>query len=160
MVIPTHIVAVGGIVENNEGDILLVKTKNNGWVFPGGQVEVEESLLDALVREIKEESGIDVSVEKLISVSSNTAIHKWHDGVTDVPTKVILDFICKPIGGILQTSEETTECKWVSKSKVLELVESPAIQRRYRVFLENFEEVTYMEFVTKPEFKLKQTRTI
>lgn len=39
MIMPTHIVAVGGIVENEKGEILLVKVRN-GWVFPGGQVEV------------------------------------------------------------------------------------------------------------------------
>ena len=35
---PTHIVATGGIVEDNAGNILLVKTYHGGWVFPGGQV--------------------------------------------------------------------------------------------------------------------------
>jgi len=95
MVMPTHIVAVGGIVEDSKGNILLVKTRNSGWVFPGGQVEIGENLTDALVREIKEESGIDVSVTKLIGVYSNTAIYKWYDGVTDVPTKVMLDFTCE-----------------------------------------------------------------
>lgn len=59
---PTHIVAVGGIVENEQGDILLVKTHHGWWVFPGGQVEAGENLIDALSREIKEESGIDTVV--------------------------------------------------------------------------------------------------
>nr|WP_083486512.1 NUDIX hydrolase [Alicyclobacillus ferrooxydans] len=53
MVFPTHIVAVGGIVEDGEGNVLLVKTRDGGWVFPGGQVEVGENLMDALCREIK-----------------------------------------------------------------------------------------------------------
>ncbi len=35
MMMPTHIVAVGGVVENERGEILLVKDRN-GWVFPGG----------------------------------------------------------------------------------------------------------------------------
>ena len=108
MVMPTHIVAVGGIVEDGNGNILLVKTRNGGWVFPGGQVEVGENLPDALIREIKEESGIDVTVSKLIGVYSNTAIHKWYDGVTDVPTKVILDFTCELVGGELAISGETS----------------------------------------------------
>jgi 8-oxo-dGTP diphosphatase len=38
MWMPTHIVAVGGIVENERDEILLVKGRS-GWVFPGGQVE-------------------------------------------------------------------------------------------------------------------------
>ena len=59
MLMPTHIIAVGGITEDKEGNILLVKTYHGGWVFPGGQVEEGENLIDALTREIKEESGID-----------------------------------------------------------------------------------------------------
>ena len=118
MAMPTHIVAVGGIVED-EGNILLVKTQHGGWVFPGGQVEAGENLMDALSREIKEESGIDAVVSHLIGVYSNTGMYKWHDGVTDIPTKVMLDYVCKPVGGQLCTSEETSDSRWVAKEKVL-----------------------------------------
>lgn len=69
---PTHIVATGGIVEDNAGNILLVKTYHGGWVFPGGQVEVGENLMDALKREVKEESGIDVVISHLIGIYLNT----------------------------------------------------------------------------------------
>jgi 8-oxo-dGTP diphosphatase len=62
MQMPVHIVAAGGFVENKQGEILLVKERRGGWVFPGGQVEVGENLIDGLIREVKEESGIDVVV--------------------------------------------------------------------------------------------------
>ena len=155
MVMPTHIVAVGGIVEDGKGNILLVKTRNAGWVFPGGQVEVGENLTDALVREIKEESGIDVTVSKLIGVYSNTALHKWYDGVTDVPTKVMLDFTCEMIGGELAISEETTDSKWIAKDEVLNMITAPAIVTRYKAYLEFTGEVHYMEYITKPIFEIK-----
>lgn len=155
MAMPTHIVAVGGIVENEQGQILLVKTEHNGWVFPGGQVEVGENLMDALIREIKEESGIDVIVSNLIGVYSNTGIYKWHDGVTDVPTKVMLDFMCKPVGGELCTSEETSEVLWFEKDKVLNVVISPAIRTRYQAYLDFSGSSCYMEYVTKPSFEIK-----
>ena len=54
-------------------------------VFPGGQVEVGENLMEALMREIKEESGIDTAVSHFNQNYSNTGIYKWYDGVTDVP---------------------------------------------------------------------------
>ena len=155
MVMPTHIVAVGGIVEDGKGNILLVKTRNAGWVFPGGQVEVGENLTDALVREIKEESGIDVTVSKLIGVYSNTALHKWYDGITDVPTKVMLDFTCEMIGGELAISEETTDSKWIAKDEVLNMITAPAIVTRYKAYLQFTGEVHYMEYVTKPSFEIK-----
>jgi 8-oxo-dGTP diphosphatase len=160
MAMPTHIVAVGGIVENEQEQVLLVKTQHGGWVFPGGQVEVGENLMDALIREIKEESGIDVVVSYLIGVYSNTGIHKWHDGVTDVPTKVMLDFMCKPVGGELCTSEETSESHWFEKDKVLDMVIAPAIRIRYQAYLDFGGNSCYMEYVTKPNFEVKLKRTV
>lgn len=41
-VMPTHIIAGAGIVINDKEEVLMVKTHNQGRVFPGGQVEVEE----------------------------------------------------------------------------------------------------------------------
>ena len=152
---PTHIVAVGGIVENEQGHVLLVKTQHGGWVFPGGQVEAGENLMNALIREIKEESGMDVIVSNLIGVYSNTGIYKWHDGVTDVPTKVMLDFMCKPVGGELCTSEEASEVLWFEKNKVLDVVTAPAIRTRYQAYLDFGGSSWYMEYVTKPDFEVK-----
>lgn len=160
MAMPKHIVAVGGIVENEDGNILLVKTQHGGWVCPGGQVEVGENLMDALSREIKEESGIDTVISHLIGVYSNTGIYKWHDGVTDITTKVMLDYVCRPVGGELCTSEETSNSRWVAKDKVLDLVTAPAVRIRYQAYLDFDGQVSYMEYITKPEFELKLKRTI
>lgn len=160
MAMPTHIVAVGGIVEDEQGNILLVKTHHGGWVFPGGQVEVGENLMDALIREIKEESGIDVAVSKLIGVYSNTGIHKFYDGVTDVPTKLMLDYICKPVGGELAISDETSDSRWVAKEKVLDLVTALAIRTRYKAYLEFNGEINYMDYITQPTFEIKLNRTV
>lgn len=160
MKMPTHIVAAGGIVENEEGDILLVKTEHGGWVYPGGQIEVGENLIDGLMREIKEESGIDVEVAHLIGVYSNTGMYKWYDGITDVPTKIMFDFVCKPVGGELCTSEETSEVMWVSKDKVLSMITADAIKTRYQAYLEFEGKVIYKEYVTNPIFQLKLDRHI
>ncbi|MDI2588817.1 NUDIX hydrolase [Psychrobacillus sp. NEAU-3TGS] len=160
MVMPMHIVAVGGIVEDEQGNILLVKTHHGGWVFPGGQVEVGENLMDALIREIKEESGIDVAVSKLIGVYSNTGIHKFYDGVTDVPTKLMMDFICKPLGGELATSEETSDSQWIAQEKVLDFLTAPAIRTRFKAYLELDGKIKYMDYVTHPTFEIKLNRTV
>lgn len=160
MEMPTHIVAAGGIVEDDQGNILLVKTHHGGWVYPGGQVEVGENVINAVTREIKEESGIDTIVSHLIGVHSNTGMHKWFDGVTDVPTKVMFDFVCKPVGGELATSEETTDSRWVAKEQVLDMIEAPAIRTRFQAYLDFDGSVQYMDYVTKPAFELKMKRDI
>lgn len=160
MTFPTHIIAVGGIVEDGQGSILLVKTRDGGWVYPGGQVEIGENLMEALSREVKEESGIDTTVSYLVGVYSNTGIYKWYDGVTDVPTKVMLDFVCKPIGGELDISDETTESRWVAKDHVLDFVHAPAIRTRYQAYLDFSGDINYMEYVTRPEFAIKRRRSL
>lgn len=160
MKMPTHIVAAGGIVEDGQGNILLVKTRHRGWEFPGGQVEVGENVIDAVTREVKEESGIDIIVSHLIGVYSNIGTYKWFDGVTNIPTKVMFDFVCNPIGGELATSEETSDSRWVAKEHVLDMVEAPAIRTRFQAYLNFDGTVQYMDYITKPEFELKVKRDI
>ncbi|WP_262177140.1 NUDIX hydrolase [Saccharococcus sp. Marseille-Q5394] len=155
---PTHIVACGGLVEDREGNMLIVKTEHGGWVFPGGQVEVGENLMDGVIREVKEESGIDVEVSHLIGVYTNSAIYKWYDGVTDVPTKIMFDFACKPVGGELCTSDETSDCKWVPKDEVLAYITQPAIRARIDEYFKFDGNVEYQEYVTHPGFDVKMSR--
>ncbi|MFC0302191.1 NUDIX hydrolase [Virgibacillus soli] len=161
MQMPVHIVAAGGFVENTKGEILLVKTRREGhWVFPGGQVEVGENLIDGVIREVKEESGIDVKVSHLVGVFSNTATYEGHSGVKIVPTKVMFDFVCDPIGGELATSDETSDSRWVSKEKVLDMVSAPVLRTRYQVYLDYNGSVHYMDYITRPQFELKFERKL
>ncbi|MEG0306671.1 MAG: NUDIX hydrolase [Clostridium sp.] len=160
MIMPTHIVTAAGVVENHKGEILLVKAHHGGWVFPGGQVEVGENLIDAATREIKEESGINVDVKKLFAISSNTATHKGYNGVEKVPTKVMMDFICTFIDGTLCISDENSESCWVKKDKVLDMITSPAIRQRFQAYLDYDGNVQYLEYVAKPDFNLKINRKI
>ena len=161
MQMPVHIVAAGGFVENTQGEILLVKIRRGGhWVFPGGQVEVGENLLDGVIREVKEESGIDVIVSHLVGIYSNTATYEGHSGVKIVPTKVMFDFVCEPVGGELTTSDETSDSRWVSKEEVLDLVAAPALRTRYQAYLDYTGSVNYGDYITKPQFELKLERNV
>ena len=158
---PKHIVAAGGIVENDSGEILLVKHRDHkAWAFPGGQVENGENLIDAVIREIKEESGINVSVVRLIVISSNTASYEGTNGYEAIPTKVMFDFVCKFIDGELRSSDETSESKWVKKEEVMNYMIAPAYRERFQTYLDFDDTVTYLEYVTRPEFKLMVKRGI
>lgn len=138
---------------------MLVKIARDGhWVFPSGQVEVGENLIDGIIREIKEESGIDVTVSHLIGVYSNTATYEGHSGVKIVPTKVMFDFVCEPVGGKLATSNETSDSRWVKKEEVLEMISAPALRTRYQAYVDYNGSVQYMDYVTKPQFELNLER--
>jgi 8-oxo-dGTP diphosphatase len=153
-VIPTHIVAAAGVVVNGDGDILLVKTYKSGWGFPGGQVEVGENLIEAVKREIMEETGVDVEVGELFCVSSNVGKYAIESG--EVPTKVMFDFICRVKDGVPRPSEENSESAFVPRDRVLDrLLGSPAHAERFKAFLEYSRRPTYLAYVTKPAFELK-----
>lgn len=68
---PKHIVAASAVIRNEKGDIALVRTERRGWELPGGQIEIGESLIEGLQREIFEECGIQVKLGRLVQVRSN-----------------------------------------------------------------------------------------
>ncbi len=158
--LPTHIVAGAGIVLNGDGELLMVKTWRGGWVFPGGQVEVGENVVDAVKREILEETGIDAEVGELFCVSSNTCKYPGYNGVKEVPTKIMLDFICTAKGGTPRPSDENSESAFFPRDKILDLIRAPAITERFKAYLEYAGRPTYLEYVTRPAFQLKLKRFI
>ena len=159
-VMPVHIFAAAGIVINEKNEILMVKNLRRGWEFPGGQVEAGENVINGVKREILEETGIEAEVGEVFCISSNTGKYPGYNGVKEIPTKIILDFICHAKGGIPGPSEENSETAFVPKDKVLELIRTPAYIERYKAFLEYAGRPIYMEYVTKPEFQLKLKRLI
>lgn len=159
-VMPTHIIACAGIVINENDEILMVKTHNAGWVFPGGQVEVGENVISAVKREIMEEAGVDIEVGEVFCISSNTRKNPGYNGVKEIPTKIMLDFICRAKSGTPRPSDENSESAYVAREKVLELMQTPVYRERYKAFLEYTGRPIYMEYVTKPSFELKLKRLI
>ena len=157
---PLHIVAAAGYVEDGNGNLLLVKLPHRGWDTPGGQIEIGESIEEGVLREILEESGITASVRCLAGVYSNVGQHLFYDGVTHVPTKVMLDFICDYIDGEPRASDETSEAIWVPKKEVMQHLTHPVMKFRFEKIL-NFEgRVCYASYVTKPEFKVLSDRYV
>ena len=159
-VMPVHIIAGAGIVINEKNEILMIKNHRRGWEFPGGQVEVGESVINAVKREIFEETGIEIEIGEVFCISSNTGKYPGYNGVKEIPTKLMLDFICYATGGLPRASEENSETAFVPKNKVLELIQTPAYIERYKAFLEYEGRPIYLEYVTRPEFQLKQKRLI
>ena len=107
-----------------------------------------------------EETGIDVEVGEIFSISSNTCKYPGYNGVKEIPTKIILDFICRVKGGTLRSSEENSETAFIPKNRVLDLIRTPAYIERFKAFLECTGRPAYLEYVTKPEFQLKLKRLI
>lgn len=151
MEFPTHIVAVGGLVRRDDGQVLICKSKRGHWEFPGGQVEIGENLEEALVREIKEETGITSKVVNLVGIYSNTKSYTNDRGVF-IPTKLILDFICDYLSGIPTDSNETESVTWASVSRALELITHQSYRKRLENMLARDGTIKYRAYESYPSF--------
>lgn len=147
---PTHIVSVGALIENDEGKILMIKEPKRGWEFPGGQVEIGENLTEALKREVKEETGIDIAIGNLTTINSNIGIGVQYDGVSPIPTIVSFGFNGKSISGELTTSEESLEVKWFERDEVLNLIEEEFTRDKVKLMMNYNGRVTYSVFSRNP----------
>jgi 8-oxo-dGTP diphosphatase len=138
--IPKQIVAVAGLVENSQNEILLVRHPRRGWEIAGGQVEEGENLINALKREVKEEAGVDISVGELAGIYTKYSS----------PALLILGFLCEYIEGDLRPSSESPEVSWVPKGDVLERISHPAIHDRIQDMLKYNGKIMYRVYSTDP----------
>lgn len=107
------IVAVGAVILK-DNNVLLVKRGNEPyrgyWSIPGGRVRFGERIRDALRREVREETGLDVEIGRLVCVLKMIVKSKSGEPVFDY---LILDYLSNVIGGELRPSSDVDEVKWV-----------------------------------------------
>ena len=135
----THFVSVSGLVSNDNGEILLINSPRRGWEYPGGMVEPGETFQDALIREIKEEAGVDVEITGFIGLCKNVE--------KDV---VNIDFSCRYLSGELTTSSESSEVMWVRKEDALDMVTFPLTRKRLQNMLSGSDKVSCFCFKREP----------
>ncbi len=101
------VVAVGAVVKDAEGRLLLIRRSDNGfWALPGGAQDLGESVSQAVVREVEEETGILVEVTGISGVYSDPGhVIAYDDG--EVRQEFFLCFHAEPIGGEIRTSDES-----------------------------------------------------
>ncbi|MBP0460836.1 NUDIX hydrolase [Streptomyces montanisoli] len=105
---PLHSVSVAGVVVREDGRVLTIQRADNGtWEPPGGVLELTESPEDGVRREVYEETGIKVHVERLTGVYKNTS-----RGI------VALVFRCRPEGGHESLSDESTAVEWLHPDEI------------------------------------------
>lgn len=109
---PQRSVSVAGIVINDDGQALILRRRDNGqWEPPGGVLELGETVTAGLIREIAEETGLDVRPVKQTGVYNN------------VPRGIIaLVFRCHATGGQLRTNNEATAFRWAAPDEISNLM--------------------------------------
>ena len=112
---------VGAIVRDGAGRLLLVRRANppaqGTWSLPGGRVETGESDPDALRREVAEETGLEVTVGRLVG----TVERSGPEGTA----YVINDHECTVVGGELRAGDDASEVGWFTPAAVAQLDTAP-----------------------------------
>jgi ADP-ribose pyrophosphatase YjhB (NUDIX family) len=132
--------AASAVVVDEAGRILLLKrTDNEYWSIPGGGMEPGESIAETIVREVREETGIEARVEKLLGVYSNPRhVSVYDDG--EVRQQFSVCFLCRAVGGELQTSKESSEVRFAELAELEALSIHPSIRLRIQHYAENRDE--------------------
>lgn len=105
---PKHSVSVAGVVVRDDGRVLVIQRADNGnWEAPGGVLELDESFESGVVREVLEETGVEVAVERLTGVYKN------------LPRGIVaLVYRCRQVGGEPHPTEEAREIRWMTLAEV------------------------------------------
>ena len=115
-----------GVIKNENDEILLLKrhpkskTDPQMWELPGGKVEKGEDFTDALEREIKEETGLNVEVGDFCEAVQNDYMHKR--------TVQVMMYLTD-IEGEVEISEEHTEFMWADLEKIKTLDISSSLEK-------------------------------
>ncbi|MFA7766906.1 NUDIX domain-containing protein [Streptomyces sp. NRRL S-448] len=107
------VVAASAVVTDDMGRILLQKRSDSGlWALPGGGMEMTDSLPGTAVREVKEETGLDVEITGLVGTYTDPRhIIAYTDG--EVRRQFNVCFRARLVGGTLAVSDESLELRWV-----------------------------------------------
>ena len=102
-----------------DGKILLVQENDGRWSLPGGWCDVNVSVAENTVKEVREEAGLEVSADRIIAVQDrakhNLPVYAY--GVCKVFVQ------CTATGGKFEKNIETTECRYFSPDELPELAE-------------------------------------
>lgn len=105
---PKHSVSVAGVVVDDQDRVLLIQRRDNGkWEPPGGVLELNETFEEGVQREVLEETGVHIVVDRVTGVYKNL-----NRGI------VALVFRCSLAAGRPRETAESMSVKWVHRSEV------------------------------------------
>jgi 8-oxo-dGTP diphosphatase len=105
-----ELVVIQGVIESDEGILLAIRDDLRGWELPGGTLEPGEQPEEALRREVREETGLEVEVTRHVGDYIRSGFRPHTARV----------YCCRPSGGALRISDETRELRFAPPSDLPE----------------------------------------
>ncbi|MGW6009726.1 NUDIX domain-containing protein [Streptomyces sp. NPDC055210] len=130
------VVAASAVVTDDQDRILLQRRRDNDlWALPGGGMEMTDSLPGTAVREVKEETGLDVEITGLVGTYTDPRhVIAYTDG--EVRRQFNVCFRARLLGGELAISDESTELRWIAPDELQDLPMHHTQRLRLDHFLE------------------------
>lgn len=128
--------AASAIVANEQGEILLQRRRDNElWALPGGAMDFGETIAETAIREVREETGITITVTGIVGIYSDPRhLIEYTDG--EVRQQFNICFHGQPQGGTLQASDESTDVRWFAPAELDELPIHHTTRLRLQHFLD------------------------
>ena len=105
---PTHRIGAFAIVRDDSGRVLISRRTDSGWYnLPGGGVEPHETPAEGLVRELREETGLAITVGRLVGLYAKPQKHE-----------LVVTFEARVTGGALVPSDEADVHEWVTAGEL------------------------------------------
>lgn len=125
------------VVTDQRERIVMVRRRDNDlWALPGGGMDLGESIVQTAVREVKEETGLDVEVTGLVGIYTNPHhVMAYDDG--EVRQQFSLCFTTRLLGGELAFDTESTDIAWIPTDQIARLAMHPSMRLRITHYLDN-----------------------
>ncbi len=129
----TFTIGVFALIKDEKNRVLLaLRTDRNWWNLPGGSLNAGEAPWEGVVREVREETGLDVAVQRLLGVYSK--IDK---------NDLVLSFECQVLGGELTLNDEAADLKYFAVNELPEKLYRNHRERIEDYFLNNNQQIFF-----------------
>ena len=109
--------SVNVVVTNGDGEVLLIRrTDNQNWAVPGGAIDLGESMVQAAIRETKEESGIDCEITGLVGIYTDPKHVILYTSNGEARQEFSILLTARATGGAPTPSDESSEVRWVPQA--------------------------------------------
>jgi ADP-ribose pyrophosphatase YjhB (NUDIX family) len=129
------VVGSSAVITDSEGRILLHRRADSGnWALPGGAMELGETLAGCAIREVREETGFDVRIDRIVGIYSDPG-HVFTYDHGEVRQEFSICLACTITGGALAVSTESTDVQFFTPADLPALQIHPSIRTRIEDYL-------------------------